>query len=68
MSLHEQMLDMQDARKKEHKEWKKKALKALKLAEGIMEYCQGDKWERECTAKSRAEFASLYEGLTRRGE
>ncbi len=36
-----------------------KALKALELAESIMDYCQGDSWERECTAEDRKRFAQL---------
>lgn len=41
------------------------AKRALKLAEGIMEYCGGDKWERECTEKDRKEFDELCERLGR---
>jgi hypothetical protein len=41
----------------------RKAKRALKLAEGIMEYCQGDKWERECTADDRKKFYELYEKI-----
>lgn len=36
------------------------ALRALKLADGIMEYCGGDKWERECTEVDRKKFDELY--------
>lgn len=45
------------------------ALRALKLAEGIMEYCGGDKWERECTEKDRAKFNDLMDRITgKRGQ
>ena len=36
------------------------ALKALELADGIMDYCGGDSWERECTADDRKEYQRLY--------
>lgn len=36
------------------------ALEALELAEGVMSYCQGDAWERECTAKDRDAFDEIY--------
>ena len=39
---------------------KEKILKALKLAEEIMEYCAGDEWERQATKKDREEFDILY--------
>lgn len=39
------------------------ALRALKIADGVMSYCQGDAWERECTEKDRAKFNALYEQL-----
>lgn len=42
------------------------ALRALRLAESIMEYCGGDAWERECTEKDRAKFNELYERITGR--
>lgn len=41
----------------------KLAIEALKLADGVMEYCQGDKWERECTEKDRKKFAVIFEQL-----
>ena len=37
-----------------------KAKKALRLAKGVMEYCQGDAWERECTEEDRRHFEELY--------
>lgn len=37
------------------------AAKALDLAETVMDFCQGDEWERECTADMRTEFRNLYE-------
>lgn len=42
----------------------KKAKRALKLANGVMEYCAGDKWERESTEKDRASFNKLFKQLT----
>ena len=42
------------------------AEKALELAEGIMDYCGGDAWERECTEKDRNEFEKLYEEFKRK--
>jgi len=33
---------------------------ALELANEIMEYCQGDAWERECTEKDRSRFQEIY--------
>jgi hypothetical protein len=39
------------------------AKRALKLAESIMSYCQGDRWERECTAEDRAKFNKIYEKI-----
>lgn len=41
----------------------KLAIEALKIADGVMEYCQGDKWERECTEKDRKKFAAIFEQL-----
>jgi hypothetical protein len=38
----------------------KLALEALELAEGVMSYCQGDAWERECTEKDRSRFQEIY--------
>jgi len=38
-------------------------LRALELADGIMDYCGGDAWERECTADDRTQFAELYESI-----
>lgn len=42
----------------------RKALRALKLAIDIMDYCQGDKWERECTKEDREKFDKLHDELT----
>lgn len=39
------------------------AMRALKLADGVMFYCGGDAWERECTESDREEFDKLYEQL-----
>lgn len=36
------------------------AKEAMKLADDVMEYCQGDAWERECTADAREAFARKY--------
>jgi len=41
----------------------KKAKEALRLADNIMAYCGGDKWERECTEEDRKKFHKLYEEL-----
>jgi len=41
----------------------KKILRALELADSIMDYCGGDAWERECTKNDRNEFNTLYEEL-----
>jgi hypothetical protein len=40
-----------------------KILRALRLADEVMGYCQGDSWERECTKDDRAEFDKLYEEI-----
>jgi hypothetical protein len=32
-------------------------LDALENAESILDYCQGDKWERECTESDRTKFS-----------
>jgi hypothetical protein len=37
------------------------ALDALELAEGVMSYCQGDAWERECTEDAREKFRVTYD-------
>lgn len=42
----------------------KKAKRALKLANGVMGYCAGDRWEQECTEKDREAFNRLYKQLT----
>ncbi len=42
------------------------ALRALKLADGVMEYCAGDAWERECTAADRKKFEEIYDQLVGR--
>jgi hypothetical protein len=39
------------------------ALEALQLADGVMAYCGGDAWERECTADDRGRFATIYAKL-----
>ncbi len=39
------------------------ALEALELAVGIIEYCQGDAWERDCTKNDRQKFQELYDKL-----
>jgi hypothetical protein len=36
-----------------------KCREALELADGIMSYCPGDAWERECTEKARNRFYEL---------
>ena len=33
---------------------------ALELAKGIMDTCQGDAWERECTEEDRNRFQEIY--------
>lgn len=43
----------------------RRARRALKLADGIMEYCGGDAWEREATADDRKKFDELYEQVMR---
>lgn len=43
------------------------AKKALKLADSIMEYCGGDRWERECTADDRKKYDELCEQLFKAG-
>jgi len=40
-----------------------KIKEALDLAKGIMDYCQGDAWERECTQADREKFDKIYEEL-----
>lgn len=50
-----------------HEELKKKmrkAKRALKLANDVMSYCAGDRWERECTENDRKEFNKLYTEIT----
>jgi hypothetical protein len=37
------------------------AKEGLEVASGVMSYCQGDAWERECTEKDRARFDEIYE-------
>lgn len=39
------------------------AKRAMKLAEGVMSYCPGDKWEQEGTKKDRDRFNDLYEKI-----
>lgn len=41
-----------------------KALHALRIANDIMQYCGGDAWEREATAKDRKAFNTLYKEVT----
>lgn len=36
-----------------------KCLRAIELAESVMDYCGGDAWERECTMDDRNEFERL---------
>ena len=43
------------------------ALRALKLADGVMSYCGGDRWERECTQKDRDKFNEIYGELAGTG-
>ncbi len=43
------------------------ALRAIRLADGVMEYCGGDAWERECTQPDRDKFNELYKKLTGKG-
>ena len=40
-----------------------RAMEALELAEGVMDYCGGDAWERECTEADRTRFAEFMEEL-----
>jgi hypothetical protein len=40
-----------------------KVKEALDLAKGILDYCPGDRWERECTQEDRERFNQLYEEL-----
>lgn len=35
--------------------------RALRIAKEIIDYCPGDKWEAECTARDRKEFYKLIE-------
>ena len=37
-----------------------KEREALTLARSIIDYCQGDAWERECTKDDRERFDELY--------
>lgn len=39
------------------------AMEALELANGVMEYCGGDAWEREVTRDDRLRFSDLHEML-----
>jgi thiamine pyrophosphate-dependent acetolactate synthase large subunit-like protein len=41
----------------------RKAMQALRLANDVMSYCQGDAWERECTKDAREKFDKLYTQL-----
>lgn len=43
----------------------RKARRALRLADSVMEYCGGDAWEREATADDRDEFGKLYDEVMR---
>lgn len=36
---------------------------ALRLASGIIDYCPGDVWERECTGDDRMRFQEIYRQL-----
>ncbi len=40
-----------------------KMIEALTLAKGILDYCPGDAWERECTHDDRNRFNELYDEL-----
>lgn len=40
------------------------ALRALKLANETMSYCQGDSWEQEGTRGARNAFNDLFERIT----
>ena len=40
-----------------------KMLRAIELADNIMDYCHGDTWERECTADDRKEYLALCEEI-----
>jgi len=33
---------------------------AMHIASEVMEYCQGDAWERECTENKRNRFDEIY--------
>lgn len=41
----------------------RRAKRALVMADSIMNYCQGDKWERECTKKDRKKFDKIFEKM-----
>lgn len=41
----------------------RKAKRALRLADSIMAYCGGDRWERECTEPDRVKYSKLYKEL-----
>ena len=36
---------------------------AIECASGIIDYCAGDAWERECTEDARNTFSSIYSEL-----
>ena len=40
-----------------------KLIEAIEIAKGIIDYCGGDAWERECTQESRDRFQEIYEEL-----
>lgn len=41
----------------------KRMWEALQIAEGVMDYCAGDSWEREATADDRTKFAEAMQAF-----
>jgi hypothetical protein len=54
---------MKKAKKIDDAAWRRKARRALELADGVMSYVAGDAWEREVTANDRKKFDTLFEEL-----
>jgi len=46
----------------------RKALRAMRLANDIMDYCGADAWEREATKKDRDQFDKIYVELLGTGD
>lgn len=40
-----------------------KAKEALQIAKDVLDYCPGDKWERECTSDDRDKFQKLFDEI-----